>query len=122
MNNLKRYIDMAVKREVRRFTDDEHQKLKSAVDKLISFLKAVKPKSSEQRGYINDAIFTLGLVLLIDKNNMSTFYQANERYERAVKMLEKGGLFDKSDSNDAKAENAVRAVTKALMDVMETYL
>ena len=122
MNNLKRYIDMAVRREIRRFTDDAYQNLKSAVDKLVSFLKTVKPKNSDQRYYIKVAIDTLGLVLLIDKNNASTISRADERFEYAVDMLEKSGLLDKTDINYAKANSAVRAASKALMDVMETYL
>lgn len=113
--NIKRYIDMAIRREIRRYADDEYKDLQVAVGKMISFLKAYKPKDPQQRAYIEKAIELLKRILNVNDSSMKSIERTHKRFDLVEKMLVRGHLFDKNDKDTSKLARLFDGVLRALM-------
>lgn len=110
--NIKRYIDMAIRREIRRWADDEYKDLQIAVGKVISFLKAYKPKDQMQKDTIGKAISALQFILQVDDSSIGSIKRAHKKFDYFDSLLYKSGMYE--GLNGRKLASLVGNLLKAL--------
>lgn len=95
--NIKRYIDIAIRREIRRWADDEYKDLQVAAGKIISFLKAYKPKDTMQKDAIGKAILALQSILQVDESSVSSIRRTHKKFDYFDSLLAKSGIYKGPD-------------------------
>lgn len=110
--NIKRYIDMAIRREIRRWADDEYKDLQVAAGKVISFLKAYKPKDQMQKDAIGKAIAALQFILQVDEGSIGSIKRTHKKFDYFDSLLAGAGIYE--GPNGLKLAGLVGNLLKAL--------